>query len=93
MSLTLAPSNTVSMEEIDAELDRFNDEMSILGYDATVRFAKWGEPVIDVHTDQQEPIIEFWLSVDSLDDFRHYANRTIDMTSIPRAELKEALGG
>lgn len=91
MSITLAPRNTVTMDEIDAEIDRFNDAMKDLGYEATVRHAQWGEPVIEVHADAAEPVAEFW-STDAcfLDNFSDYANRTIDATSIARAETQAA---
>jgi hypothetical protein len=88
LSITLAPSNTPTIEEIDAEIDAFNDAMNALGYDATVRFTRrWGEVVIEVTADG-ETIEEFWSSVPSfLDDFRDYSHKTQDATSIARAEM------
>lgn len=93
MSITLAPRDT-TMEDIDTELDRFNDAMRDLGYEATVRPSIWGETIIEVTPeDSIDPIAEFWSSTpDFLDDFREYANNTIDATSVPRAALQKVRG-
>lgn len=94
MSINLSTFFSVpTIEDIDAELDRFNDALNILGYDATVRTGAWGEQVIEVFTDQPEPIAEFWGGTPGfLDDFREYANNTIDATSVPRAALQAVRG-
>lgn len=90
MSITLAPRDT-TFDEIDSELDRFNDAMLDLGYEATTRQALWGETAIEVTADSiDEPVAEFWSDTPGwLDDFRAYANDTIDATSVPRSEMKE----
>lgn len=90
MSITITDTLAgPSIEQIDAELDNFNDAMSALGYDATVRTGAWGEQVIEVFTDQAKPIEEFWEGTPGfLDAFRTYSNRTQDATSHARAELK-----
>jgi hypothetical protein len=65
--------------------------MRALGYDATTRQSAWGETVIEVYTD--EKIAEFWSCTPGfLDDFREYANNTIDATSVPRAALQAVRG-
>lgn len=94
MSITLAPRDAPSIEEIDAELDRFNDALNDLGYEATVRTAAWGEQVIEVTADSiTEPIEEFWERTPGfLDDFRAYANNTIDNTSVPRSAMMKEMG-
>lgn len=92
MSITLAPRDAPSIEEIDAELDCFNDAMSDLGYEATVRTAAWGEQVIEVRTDALEPIAEFWSDVPGfLDDFRTYSHDTQDATSVPRSQMMKEM--
>lgn len=93
MTITLAPRNAPSIEDIDAELDRFNDAMRVMGYDATVRTGAWGEQVIEVFTDQPEPIEEFWEGTPGwLDDFRVYTDNTIDNTSVPRSAMMKEMG-
>jgi len=92
VSIALAPRLSPTIEDIDAELDRFNDAMNDLGYDATVRTGAWGDQIIEVYTDGAEPIVDFWLgTANTLDDFREYTNRAIDNTSVPRAQMKEAI--
>jgi hypothetical protein len=92
MSTTL--SDTFSeprIEDIDTELDDFNDHMNILGYDAVVRMGGWGERVIEVYADQAEPIEQFWGGMPGyLDDFRDYSHKTQDATSHARAVLEGA---
>lgn len=92
MSITLAPRDAPSIEEIDAELDRFNDAMNDLGYEATVRTSAWGETVIEIRTDQPEPIAEFWSGTPGfLDDFRTYSHDTQDATSVPRTQMMKEM--
>lgn len=85
MSMTLTDiMSPTRIEEFDAEIDQFNDQMGVLEYSATLEYTRWGEPVIRVYTDQAEPIEEFY---DDLDAFREYSGKTQDATSSARAEL------
>lgn len=89
MSINLSTFFSVpTIEDIDAELDRFNDAMNVMGYEATVGF--WlGETVIEVQMDG-EPIKTFYSGISGfLDDFRAYTDNIIDVTSVTRSEMKE----
>lgn len=91
MSLTLAPRDTAL--DIDSDLDRFNDALGILGYEANARQATWGETVIEIYVDDAEPIKEFWSGTPGdFDLFRSYTDDLIDSTSVPRSEMQEAMG-
>lgn len=93
MSITLAPRDT-TLDDLDAELDRFNDTMLDIGYEATARRSMWGETVIEVTPeDTVDPVAEFWLATPGeFDRFREYVNNTIDATSVPRAALQAVRG-
>lgn len=95
MTITLAPRTTPYPEDIDTALDRFNDEMSLLDYEAHYHSLVWGEGKIEVTAPTLDGIhdnvvAEFFTGTPGwLEDFGRYTDRSLDATNLARRQIKE----